>query len=214
MALNCGCPASACLDTIPYSSCKQGLGQIQRVMFKRTSPSINVELEDITIAQMKSLVGITTFLTLENDNKIIFSPTLYNPTFTAGTPRTYGGGNQTLGGTTYIIGREPTTFEGQMLEEPQFDVVKVMKELQCEAIGVFLIDEYGNIAGLNPGQGSGGLTIKPIPVKSFFVGDYRPGGFEEPDNNVVSWSFLPDWSDNLYIIRGTEIDYDPLTLHV
>ena len=89
-----------------------------------------------------------------------------------------------------------------------------MKEYSCEDIGVYLIDENGNIGAIKEETTSGGTTTVnylPIPLRSFFVGDKNLGGYEEPDSNAIKWSFLPNWSDDLEIIKQTEMDYNPLT---
>jgi hypothetical protein len=41
------------------------------------------------------------------------------------------------------------------------------------------------------------------------VGDKNLGGFDAPDGNAISWSFPPNWSDNLVIV--TPSDFNPLT---
>ena len=51
----------------------------------------------------------------------------------------------------------------------------------------------------------------PIPIGKLFVGDKKLGGFEEPDSNTIEWSFFPNWSDNLYIIKRETMDFNPLT---
>ncbi len=89
-----------------------------------------------------------------------------------------------------------------------------MKEYSCEEIGVYLIDENGNIGAIKEETTSGGTTTVnylPIPLRSFFVGDKNLGGYEEPDSNVIRWSFLPNWSDDLEIIKQADMDYNPLT---
>ena len=73
---------------------------------------------------------------------------------------------------------------------------------------MYLIDENGNIGAITDDDGT---NYMPIPVGKFFVGDKKLGGFEEPDSNAIEWSFFPNWSDNLEIIKSTELDYNPLT---
>jgi hypothetical protein len=81
-----------------------------------------------------------------------------------------------------------------------------MKEYSCETIGVYLIDENGNIGALKEND-----NYMPIPIGKFFIGDKKLGGFEEPDSNTIEWNFFPNWSDNLVIIKASELDYNPLT---
>jgi len=80
----------------------------------------------------------------------------------------------------------------------------------CEEIGVWLIDENGNIGCLVDDQDKP-TAYFPIPIGKFFVGDKKLGGFEEPDSNTIEWSFYPNWSDNFYIIKRETLDFNPLT---
>ena len=57
----------------------------------------------------------------------------------------------------------------------------------------------------------GEIVTAQIPVGKFFIGDKNLGGFEEPDSNAIEWSFFPNWSDDLDIVKASEFDYNPLT---
>jgi hypothetical protein len=144
-----------------------------------------------------------------DSTKIVISPYIQAPATEAGAARTFGGGNETLGGVETIIGREPTAFTGVMRSVAQA-VIKAMKPLQCEAVndnlGVYLFDENGNICAV---KGAADGEYYPIPIRSFFVGDKSFGGLEEPDSNAIQWSFLPNYSDDLAIVAPT--DFNPLT---
>jgi hypothetical protein len=212
MGLNCGCPAGAHLADLNIAECKESLGQIQKIIIQRKYSSRGV-LNKIPAANIVTKTAMTALATAADGTKIIISPFIQNPTTTPGEARTFGGGNQTLGGVEIVIGREPTTFEGVIYQEAQ-SVIKTMKEYSCEDIGVYLIDENGNIGAIEETVTSGSTTTTnylPIPVRSFFVGDKNLGGYEEPDSNAVKWSFLPNWSDNLKIIKQSDMDYNPLT---
>lgn len=208
MGLNCGCPAGAHLADLQIADCKESLGQIQKVIIQRRYSSAGV-LNTIPEASIKSKTAMAVLATAADGTKIIISPYIQNPTTTPGEARTFGGGNQTLGGIEIVIGREPTTFEGIIYQEKQA-TIKTMKEYSCEEIGVYLIDENGNIGAIKTTSGNA-TAYAPIPLRSFFVGDKNLGGYEEPDSNAIKWSFLPNWSDDLEIIKQTEMDYNPLT---
>ena len=208
MGLNCGCPAGAHLADLQIADCKESLGQIQKVIIQRRYGSAGV-LNAIPEASIKSKTAMAALATAADGTKIIISPYIQNPTTTPGEARTFGGGNQTLGGVEIVIGREPTTFEGIIYQEKQ-STIKTMKEYSCEEIGVYLIDENGNIGAIKTTSGNA-TAYAPIPLRSFFVGDKNLGGYEEPDSNAIKWSFLPNWSDDLEIIKQTEMDYNPLT---
>lgn len=212
MGLNCGCPAGAHLADLEIAECKESLGQIQKVIIQRKYNSNGV-LNNIPEASIKSKTAMAALASASDGTKIIISPYIQNPTTTPGEARTFGGGNQTLGGVEIVIGREPTSFEGIIYQELQ-STIKTLKQYSCEEIGVYLIDENGNIGAIAVETTSGGSTTtsyQPIPVRSFFVGDKNLGGYEEPDSNSISWSFLPNWSDDLVIVKQTELDYNPLT---
>lgn len=85
-----------------------------------------------------------------------------------------------------------------------------MKSYMCENVGVWLIDENGNIGCLadNPAEPT---KYMPIPIGKLFIGDKTFGGFESPDSNAIEWSFFPNWSDNFVIIKQSEMDFNPLT---
>ena len=106
-------------------------------------------------------------------------------------------------------------FTGVMRGVPQ-SIIKVMKELQCEAqgdnLGVILFDENGNIEAIKESvtvETTTTVSYKPIPIRALFIGDKVHGGLEAPDNNAISWQFLPNYSDELDIVAPD--DFNPLT---
>lgn len=212
MGMNCGCPVGAHLADLDIAECKESFGQIQKIIIQRIYQSTGVK-NKVAAASLISKASMTPNFAAANSTKMIISPFIQNPTTTPGEPRTFGGGNQTLGGIEMIIGREPTTFEGIIYQEKQ-STIKTMKEYSCEEIGVFLIDENGNIGAIAEITTDGSTTTTnylPIPVNSFFIGDKKLGGYEEPDSNVIRWSFYPNWSDELVIVQQSTMDYNPLT---
>ena len=210
--LTCPCPADAALPDIPCMKCPERFGQIQKVAFQR------LMADDGSRNKFNSTAGWTTIdvlanwqsaMTAADSTKIVVSPYIYSPTQETGAPRTFGGGNDGLGGVEEIIGREPSAFTGSLRNIPQ-SVAKVLKQLQCESeagnLGVYLIDENGNVEALSNDDTD---YIYPIPVRSFFVGDKVHGGIDNPDTNVIQWSFLPNYSDDLKIFPITT--FNPLT---
>ena len=203
MGLNCGCPEGAHLADLEIADCKEGLGQVQKFVLQRIYKTVG---EMNSIADPTKKASWTTLFAAADGTKTIISPYIQGPTTEPGAARTFGGGNQTLGGIEIIIGREPTTFSAVMYQEKQ-KTIATMKKYMCENVGVYLIDEGGNIAGISEDD----TKIMPIPIGRFFVGDKNLGGFEEPDSNSVEWSFFPNWSDKLHIIKREELDFNPLT---
>ena len=206
----CRCPAATALTSIPAVTCTESFGQIQKVAFQRLYSTGKTKNSFTTTAPITALASWTTLTAASDGTKVVVSPFVQAPTSEAGAARTFGGGNETLGGVEEIIGREPTTFSAVLRRIPQ-SVIKALKELQCESwadnLGVYLFDENGNIEALQ--DETTATTYYPIPIRSLFIGDKAHGGLEEPDSNAISWSFLPNYSDNLAIVAPD--DFNPLT---
>ena len=209
----CTCPAAPALPDIPEVICAESLGQIQKVAFQRlykddgTRNSFTGAGE--SAMPITALASWTPLLSANDSTNIVISPYVEAPTAEAGAARTFGGGNETLGGVEKIIGREPTPFTGVIREVPQA-VIKALKELQCESqsgnLGIYLFDGNGGIGADRDETVE--TTYYPIPIRSLFIGDKTLGGLEAPDSNAIQWSFLPNWSDNLVIVSP---DFNPLT---
>lgn len=198
------------MPDIPVSNCPESFGQIQKVAFQRLYKSSGEKNSFKTDAGIEKKASWTPLLSADDDTKIVISPYIQAPTAEAGAARTFGGGNETLGGVEEIVGREPTPFTGVMRKLPQ-KIIKALKELQCESwgdnLGVYLFDENGAIGAI---QDAKTATIHyPIPIRSLFIGDKTLGGYEAPDSNNIQWVFLPNWSDDLAIIVPE--DFNPLT---
>lgn len=206
----CKCPAAVALPNIPDFTCAESFGQIQKVAFQRLYKSTGGKNSFTSPAVIEKKASWTPLLSAKDDTKIVVSPYIQAPTAEAGAPRTFGGGNETLGGIEEIIGREPTPFTGVMRKIPQ-SLIKALKDLQCESeyqnLGVYLFDESGAIGALQ--SQTKAATYHPIPIRSLFIGDKTLGGFEAPDSNAIQWTFLPNWSDDLAIIVPS--DFNPLT---
>lgn len=207
--ITCQCPAAAALTTIPAQGCAESFGQIQKVAFQRLTTA-GAKNSFTSSADIKLKASWTALMSAADSTKVVISPYIQAPTVEAGAARTFGGGNETLGGVEMIIGREPTPFTGVIRAVSQ-SVIKAIKALQCEAIadnlGVYLFDENGNICALK--DQSTPTTFYPIPIRALFVGDKSFGGLEAPDSNAIQWSFLPNYSDDLAIVTPT--DFNPLT---
>lgn len=204
--LNCTCPASTTLTTIPAVTCAENFGQIQKVAFQRLKDaSGNRNKFSVTDIALESTW--TSAKTATDATKVVISPYIQAPTGEAGDAITFGGGNETLGGVEIIIGRNPSSFTSVMRGIPQ-NVIKVMKELQCEAqagnLGVYLFDDNGNIECVKETA-----DCYPIPIASLFIGDKAHGGLEAPDSNALNWSFPPNYSDDLDIVKPA---FNPLDL--
>lgn len=206
--ITCQCPAAASLETIPAVVCTESFGQIQKVAFQRLHNANGEKNKFDAQSAITALASWTPKISAEDSTKIVVSPYIQAPTNEAGAARTFGGGNETLGGVEEIIGREPSPFTGVLRKIPQ-PVIKAMKSLQCEAavdnLGVYLFDENGRIEAIKGGDN----VYYPIPIRALFIGDKSHGGLEAPDNNAIQWQFLPNYSDDLAIV--VPADFNPLT---
>ena len=212
----CACPAATALTTIPAATCAESFGQIQKVAFmrlKKADGTVN-SFVDGSGTGIDKKAAWTAKMALTDGGKAVISPYIQAPTQDGGDARTFGGGNETLGGVEIVIGRNPMNFSGVMRGVPQ-SIIKVMKSLQCEAqgdnLGVILFDENGNIEAIKKVTTGTPDTVEymPIPIRSLFIGDKVHGGLEAPDNNAISWKFLPNYSDDLGIVQPD--DFNPLT---
>ena len=204
----CNCPPDAAISTIPVDECLERLGQIQKFGIQRLKNGS--VLNEIVIATTNpNVLGTWTDLKSATDStKVQFSPYIENVENEVGEPRTFGGGNQTIGGIEKIVGRNPSNLTGAFYDLKQA-IVKELKKYECEKeLAVFLITENGLIVGItdNPATPT---KFSGIPIRSFFVSDKKLGGLEESDANNFQWSFLPNWSDNLHIV--TPADFNALS---
>lgn len=207
----CKCPAGAALPDVPAIECSESFGQVQKVAFQRLMKDDGSKNSFTSKKTIMTLASWTSLLSVEDNTKIVVSPYIQAPTAEAGAARTFGGGNETLGGVEEIIGREPTLFTGVIRKAPQ-GVIKALKEMQCESwddnLGIFIFDENGAIGAIGAIKEDADCVYYPIPIRSLFIGDKTLGGLEAPDSNAIQWSFLPNWSDDLVIVAP---EFNPLT---
>lgn len=210
MGLLCTCPAASEIQDIYLDSCPETVGQIQKVIFQRLySTGTTKNSFTIATANPNLQASWTTLFAASDGTKPQITPYIQNPTTTAGGPRTFGGGNATLGGSEIIVGVEPTTFEAEFHYVTQ-RTIDDLKELMCEVLAVYFIDEHGQIIGITDDKSSPTLFY-PVPIvkNTLFVGDKSFGGLENPDVNALRFQMAPNWSDKLHIV--TPSDFDALT---
>ena len=199
--ITCNCPPPASLPDLECVRCSERFGQIQKVAFQRIMNDDGMKNKFSAVSgfsEINSLANWQALMTAADSTKIVISPYIYSPTQESGAARTFGGGNDSLNGVEEIIGREPSTFSASLRNVPQ-QIAKVLKSLQCENIGVYLIDGNGNVEALGIVDENNNEWIMPIPIKAFFVGDKTHGGIDAPDANVIQWSFAQNYSDNIKI---------------
>lgn len=210
MSITCQCPLAEALPKIPNASCPVSFGQIQKVAFQRLRKPTGEANEFTTEKAITKKASWTALLAAEDVTKVVVSPYINSPADSGGDARTSSGGNDDLGGVATILGSEPIQFTGSLRAIDQ-SIVKALKELICEAnagnLGVFLFDENGNIEAIQDETTK--TTYRPIPIRSFFVADKVHGNYDAKDSNAIQWSYQPNYSDNLTIVKPE--DFNPLT---
>lgn len=215
MSLICQCPAAAAITTIPAVTCPENFGQIQKVAFQRLRKADGTKNAMVgsgtPLAPTITLLATwTALLAAADGSKVVVSPYLNAPADSGGDARRSSGGNDDLGGIAEVLGGNPVQFDAQFRGVPQ-SVIKVIKELECEAqagnLGVFLFDENGKIEAIQ--DATAPTTYYPIPIRSLFVGSKIHGNFDAKDSNAISWLYPDNYSDNLAIV--TPSDFNPLT---
>lgn len=200
------------IPDIPIDATGDDLGQVQKLVFqplRKADGTFNAFVPNhATTPTTPTLLADWTALFAASDlTKPTISPFLSTPENEPGEKREFGGGNQTVNGIPLVMGRNASSFSGMFYAIKQA-TIKVLKGYIGDAIGVYLIDEHGNIAGVDNGLASDNAAyeIRPIPIYSFFVSDKKLGQFEEPDGNAFDFKFRPNWSDNLTVLTPTDFD--------
>ena len=205
----CSCPAGAALPAVPNASCPQDFGQVQKIIFQRIFKTAGTKNSFTQTASIKQLSSWTALFSQNESSdapgsKCVITPYVEAPTSDGGDAITFGGGNDTVGGTTKVIGRNPVNMSFVMRQMTQ-DVIKALKGLQCEdELGVYLVNGDGQILALS----SADNEYTPIPIRSLFISDLKLMGLDNPDENSLSFSFLPNWSDDAKVVTP---DFNPLT---
>ena len=200
----CSCPAGAALPSVPNASCPQDFGQVQKIIFQRIFKTAGTKNSFTQSASIKELASWSALFSASDGTKCVITPYVEAPTSDGGDAITFGGGNDTVGGTTKVIGRNPVNMSFVMRQMTQ-DVIKALKGLQCEdELGVYLVNGDGQILAIS----SKDNEYTPIPIRSLFVSDLKLMGLDNPDENALSFSFLPNWSDDAKVVTP---EFNPLT---
>lgn len=205
----CTCPIAESLPSIPKSGCSQDFGQIQKIAFQRIHSKNSTKNSFVAgdTSAIEKKAAWDKFLSATDGTKIAISPYVEAPTADGGDAITFGGGNETLGGVTKNIGRNPVTMTFALRQYPQ-EIIKALKSLMCENdLGVYLFNGDGQI--LAKKDETTATTFYPIPIQSLFVGDLLLNGLEDPDSNTLTFGFAPNYSDSVAVV--TPEDFNPLT---
>lgn len=208
MGVLCTCPVGSALTAITIDNCPENMGQIQKFIFQRyysTGTTRNTFV--VASADPDTLASWTAVKGASDGTKVVVTPFVNNPTSEGGDPIEFGGGNATVGGTPVIVGRNATVVTAEFHNIKQYTTAQNLKELQCEYIGVYMVDEFGRIWG-TASSASSPTNFYPIRIvqNTFFIGDKQMGGFEAPDMNVIRFALPPNWSDDLYVVTPSDFD--------
>lgn len=204
MLTNC-CPGDTTLPDTIVEGCAQNFGQIQKVIFQRlyNGDTRNSIAGGTEVGNAGLLASWTALKAATDGTKIMVSPYIESPADDGGDAKTYGGGNDTLNGIEVIIGSNPVNFTAR-LNSKQQNIIAELKKLMCEAqnnnLGVYLVNERGQIEGIKEVGASDEVSWSPIPIRKLYVGDKLHGNLDAPDYNPISWSYVPGYSDKLDVI--------------
>jgi hypothetical protein len=209
--MNC-CPLPAALTTITATTCPVNMGQIQRVFFVRrtyvqwdtVTPANNVPAAIATF--LPTVVAGWTILRAAVGNTKVVIPPLFGGdiTITPGEAIKVGGNdNTTLNGETYVNSYAPSTFAARF-DSLSKQTTADLKELRCESLEVYFVNQDGDIIGRRVGDLFVGFNAKALVVNSRSV-----QGFGTRDSNTIDFQLDADWDAEFEIITPT--DFNALT---
>lgn len=201
----CDCPIGSHLPDIHMSGCPENFGQIQKIIIQRRKNGSSLN----TISNPDIEASWASQLSASDSTKVVQSPYLSNPEMTPGDAVKYGGGNQTINGAQIVMGQNASVFKANILSYQQ-RTIDDMKEIGCEDISIYFVNEYGQI-GCIADDSATPTTYYGIPVipQTFFLTDKKFGGKNEPDMNMLELSLAPGWSDKFKVITP-EVGFNPL----
>lgn len=202
-SLLCTCPLGAEITTLTVDDCPFDIGQVQKIIFQRVYETGSTR-NSMSVSDAALEATWTALFAANDGTKVSISPYVEEPVTEGGDAREFGSGNAVLGGIPRITGKNPTVFRC-MLRSPQSVITEQLNDYQCENLGVYLVTENGKIVGITDDNATP-TTFYPIPTRSFFIGDRKIGGFEEPDSCPISWRFLPNWSLKLKEITPSDFE--------
>lgn len=211
MALLTVCPVPSEITDIPVPTCIEDFGQITKLLLQRRYSTGTTE-NSLTIGTNNPnvLATWTTLLTAADGTKVQGSPQIDNSDLSGAEAVTYGGGDATAFGVSKVIAQNPASFTGEIHQVRQ-DVIDALKDYQSEILSVYLVNEFGQIAGVTDDITTP-TTFKGFPIAkgTFFVSDKNGGKRESPDMNMIQNQFLPNWSDKFYVVNPTDFNGNDL----
>jgi hypothetical protein len=216
----CNCPLPTALTAIDATACPEELGQIQRVWFVRAGNVVWDTVDPTSVKQipasiqgignLPSTVAPWNILTpLADDSKVILAPLFGGDiTVTPSDAITFGGNdNSTLNGQTYFVSFADSTFSARF-DQLTAAQTSQLKDLVCEDLEVYFINEDGDIIGRrNPSDTD---LWTGIPVTNVALQSRNVQGFATRDSNIITFQLDADWDTTFE--KQTPTDFNALTL--
>jgi hypothetical protein len=213
----CNCPLPTALTAIDATTCPEELGQIQRVWFVRAgnvvwdtvTPANNLPATiatDSPTAINGGVDGWSVLTAAADDTKVVLAPLFGGDiTVTPADAITFGGNdNSTLNGQTYFVSFADSTFSARF-DQLTASQTSQLKELVCEDLEVYFINEDGDIIGKRDGDNWTGFPVTNVALQSRNV-----QGFATRDSNIMTFQLDADWDTEFE--KQTPTDFNALTL--
>jgi hypothetical protein len=215
--------ASACdcdnipvaLTEIPVVTCPFKIGQMLRfwfvrageVIFDSVTPASNLPAT-ITGDLINEAAPWAVLFAAVNSTKVVKTPIVGgNPTITAGTANTFGGGgNDTANGLVLNLGVNPSDVSMDFFFLTKEQIIAIRK-LECEDVEVYIINNEGKIFFW---EDENGLQTG-IPVLNLQLLDKSNGGVVTPDVNTLSFKFPARYDEKLTSVNP-EAGFNTLTV--
>ena len=205
MSLQITCPLPNEISAVANVDCEEHFGQIVRVAFARASQPIFTD--ETTFA---TEVAWDLALAKTDSTKAVFSPLFNNFVIPEGGAATIGPDtNETLFGELKVVGKTAITCTGRFQGLP-FATKEQLEEYISEGsvfgnLGVFLIDEFNKVYGLQPNGAA--TAVQSIPISSFFIGDPGTEGYNTLTYTPFQFNLKSDWVANVISVTP---DFDAI----
>lgn len=211
--MSCNCPKTVSISDIDPNTCPEDLGQFQRIAVVRKG---SVRFDTVTPANNlpATITGLdptteapwTILRAASDDSHVVFTPLIGgDPIVEPGEEKIFGGGdNSTLNGAVYHEGFDPSTFSCRYDQLTALQT-KQMKELKCEDLEVFFVNDEKKILGQREGDVFRGFDI----IGAATLQSRVVNGFGTRNSNQFKFQLKEDW-DTVFE-KITPVDFNALT---
>lgn len=194
----CDCPRGANIESVQLKNCPFEFGQLRMLVVQRVYNGTELN----KIANPETFANWTAAKKATDSTKVVALPNVYAPSITPGDRQVFGeNSNDTPDGAGIVMGEYATTVTGNFAQQSP-DTIEQIKKLECEVLGVYLVNSAGKIVGKKDSTDG----IKPIPIKAFFVKGYETGTMDNPTKNDWQFKMNADWYEDLKIVTPTDFD--------